>query len=151
MGLLRPPILWGPPRFFCAAIAALAAFFLAFSLLRFFRGRFEVNRSRGRFPVDLRAVVLVFTILARSLKYNESLGTIHFPDWVAISRDRSFPFDFLRPLEVEGCAPSKVEGWGSSTLLLLVGEGSGVVWVLVFGVELNSEQFSTKSQSEQHV
>ena len=142
MGLLRPPILGGPPRFFCAAIAALAAYFLAFSLLRFFWGRFEVSRSRGRFPVDLRAVVLVFTILAHSLKYNKSLGTIHFPNWVAISRDRSFPFDFLRPLEVEG--------WGSS-ILLLVGEGSGVVWVLVFGVELNSEQFSTKSQSKQPV
>ena len=143
MGLLRPPVLGVLPRFFCATIAALAAFFLAFSLLRFLRGRFEVSRSRGRFPVDLRAVVLVFTILARSLKYNESLGTIHFPNWVAISRDRSFPFDFLRPLEVEG--------WSSSTLLLLVGEGSGVVWVLVFGVELNSEQFSTKSQSKQSV
>ena len=142
MGLLRPPILGGPPRFFCAAIAALAAFFLAFSLLRFFWGRFEVSRSRGHFPVDLHAVVLVFTILAHSLKYKKSLGTIHFPNWVAISRDRSFPFDFLQPLEVEG--------WGSS-ILLLVGEGSGVVWVLVFGVELNSEQFSTKSQSEQPV
>ena len=32
-----------------------------------------------------------------------------------------------------------------------MGEDSGVVCVLVFGVELNSEQFSTKSQSEQPV
>ena len=151
MGLLRPPVLGGLPRFFCATIAELAAFFLAFSLLRFFQGRFEVKCSQGHFPVDLCAVVLVFTIRTHSLKYNKSLGTIHFPDWVAISRDRSFTFDFLRPPEVEGGAPSEVEGWGSSTLLLLVGEDSGVVWVLVFGVELNSEQFSTKSQSEQPV
>ena len=143
MGLLRPPILGVLPRFFYAAIVALAALFIAFSLLRFLRGRFEGSHSRGCFPVDLLAVILVFTILARSLKYNESLGTIHFPNWVAISRDRSFPFDFSSPLEVEG--------WGSSTLLLLVGEGSGVVWVLVFWVELNSEQFSTTSQSKQPV
>ena len=143
IGLLRPPVLRALPRFFCATAAAFATFFLAFSLLRVFQGRVEAKGSRGCFPVDLRAVVLVLIILFHSLKYKEFLGTMHFPDWVAISRDRSFPFNFLRPLEVEG--------WGSSTLLLLVGEGSGVVWVLVFGVEMNSEQFSTKSQSEQPV
>ena len=117
MGLLRPPILGGPLRFFCAAIVALAAFFLAFSLLRFFWGRFEVSRSWGHFLVDLRAVVLVFTILARSLKYNESLGTIHFPDWVAISRDRSFPFNFLRPLQKSSMGAGVLGGTELGTVL----------------------------------
>ena len=58
---------------------ALATFFLACSGDKVFRGRLETKDSRDRFPVDLRAVVLVLVILFCSLKYKESLGAIHFP------------------------------------------------------------------------
>ena len=57
---------------------------------------------------------------------------------VANSKDRSFPLDLTGSLEVEGSTESS-EVEGSSTFLLL-GEGSGVLSTLVFGVELNSEQ-----------
>ena len=81
--------------FFCAAAAAFAAFFLACSGDKVFRGRLEAKKSRGHFLVDLRAVVLVLVILFRSLKYKESLGTIHFPARPVINKDRSFPLDFF--------------------------------------------------------
>ena len=146
MGLFRPPTFRRLPRFFCAAAAAFATFFLACYFVRVFLGFLVARFLCGVLPVFLHAVFLVLTILFCSLKYNASLGIIHFPDLSAISKVRSFPLGFFGPLEVEGCAPFK-----PSTLLFLMGDGSGVVWVLVFGVELNSEQFSTKSKSEQPV
>ena len=55
---------------------------------------------------------------------------------------KSFPLVLAGPLEVVGL--------GSSTFLLLVGEDSGVLSVLVSGVELNSEH-TTDSTSLQPV
>ena len=129
MGLFRPPV-WRFPRFFWVAAGALAAFRLACSSVSFFRGACEGRFWRGVLPVFFLAV---FLVLAISLKYKESLGSANFPGLVASNRDRSFPFGLL--VLVEGSpTPS---AWG--------GEFSGVLRMLVFGVELNSEQTEPKS------
>ena len=82
---------------------------------------------RGRLSRASRLLACFF-VLAISLKYNKSLGSAFFPGLEAISRDRSLPLLLVGPLG------------GDSTFLLLGGDGSGVLYTLVVGVELNSEQ-----------
>ena len=74
----------------------------------------------------MRAISLV---CANSLKYNEFLGKAQLPGLVANSIDKSFPLGLVGPFKV-----------GGSSSRLHLGEGSGVLWTLVLGVELNSEQ-----------
>ena len=113
------------------------------------RGAFVARSSCGLFPVCLQAVIFVHVI---SLKYNESRGVRYVPVLLLpIRRVKSFPFDWNLGFltegspDVDGMAPS------SFTFPCLAGEPSGVVWTLVCGVELNSESFSTNSESEQPV
>ena len=83
---------------------------------------------RGVLPIFFLAVVLEHAI---SLKYKESLGKARLLGFPFINKVRSLPLDCLVPFEIEGSA---------STLLLLAGNASGVLCMLVSGVELNSEQ-----------
>ena len=133
LGFLIPPV--GAvllPKFFCAVSLAFNAFFLACSFVSVFLGFLVVKFFRGVLPVFLRAVSLV---LAISLKYKDCLGNTALVGLVASSSDRSFPLGHTGPLEVEGS--------GSSIPTSLIGDVSGVLFMLVSGVELNSEQFST--------
>ena len=126
MGLFKPPVFGGLPRFCCAAWLALATFFRACAGVNFFMGFLVTSFSRGLLPVFLRAV---FLVLAISLKYKELLGNMPPFGLAANSKDRSFPLDLMGSLEIEG-----------SSIFLCFGEGSGVLSTLVLGVELNSEQ-----------
>ena len=126
IGLFNPPVLGLP---LLPAAVALAAFFRACAAVNVFRGFFVTNCLRGALPEPPVFFLAVVLLRAISLKYNESLGNMPPFGLAANSKDRSFPFDLTGSLGIEG----------SSTFLLL-GEGSGVLSTLVFGVELNSEQ-----------
>ena len=140
IGFFNPPVLGLPAL---PAFVALAAFLRACWTDNFFRGFLVASCFRGALPgppVFFRAVVFCLTI---SLKYSESLGNMPPFGLAANSNDKSFPFDLTGSFGVEGSSP-----------FLLLGEGSGVLSILVSGVELNSEQMielSTEPKSLQPV